>query len=100
MNQLKTYCYKSGFIAHKCKLLMTSHGRSDKNDVICDLYYKPITIVNDDCRIVNMLETSLTDDARVIIYDRRMFIVQATDFILGSTLCLQVPRLFSKPIYV
>ncbi len=27
------------------------------------LYYKAITIVNDDSRVVNMLETSLTDNA-------------------------------------
>ncbi len=44
------------------------------------LYYKPITIVNDDSSIVNKLETSLIDDARVIIYDRHMSIVQATEF--------------------
>ncbi len=44
----------------------------------CGLYYKPITIVTDDSSIVNKLETSLTDDARVIIYDHHMFIVQAT----------------------
>jgi hypothetical protein len=43
------------------------------------LYYKPMTIVNDDSRGVNKLEASLTNDARVIIYDRQMFIVQATD---------------------
>ena len=42
------------------------------------LYYKPMTIVNDDSRVVSKLETSLTDDARVIIYDHHMFIVQAT----------------------
>ncbi len=41
------------------------------------LYYKPMTIVNDDSRVVNKLETSLTDDARVVIYDHHMFIVQA-----------------------
>ncbi len=35
-------------------------------------------IVNDDSRIVNKLETSPTDDARVVIYDHHMFIVQAT----------------------
>ncbi len=34
-------------------------------------------IVNDDSTVVNKLETSLTDDARVVIYDRHMFIVQA-----------------------
>ncbi len=45
---------------------------------ISDLYYKPMMIVNDDSRVVNMLEASLTDDARVIIYDCHMIIVQAT----------------------
>jgi len=38
------------------------------------LYYQLMTIVN----VVNKLEASLTDDARVVIYDRHMFIVQAT----------------------
>ncbi len=33
-------------------------------------------IVNDNSRVVNELEASLTDDARVIIYDHHMFIVQ------------------------
>ena len=37
-----------------------------------------MTIVNDDSRVVNKLEASLTEDARVVIYDRHMFIVQAT----------------------
>jgi hypothetical protein len=36
---------------------------------ISGLYYKPMTIVNDDSRVVNKLEASLTDDARVFIYD-------------------------------
>jgi hypothetical protein len=36
-------------------------------------------IVNDDSRVVNKLEASLTDDARVDIYECHMFIVQATD---------------------
>ncbi len=34
-------------------------------------------IVNDDSRVVNKLEASLTDVDRVVIYDRQMFIVQA-----------------------
>ncbi len=42
------------------------------------MYYKLIVIVNDDSRVISKLGTSLTDDARVIIYDRHMFIVQAT----------------------
>jgi hypothetical protein len=45
---------------------------------INSLYYKPITIVSDDSSIINKLETSLIDEARVVIYDRHMFIVQAT----------------------
>ncbi len=46
---------------------------------ISGLYYKHITIVNDNSSIVNKFEASLTDDARVISYDRHMFIVSATD---------------------
>ncbi len=45
---------------------------------IISLYYKPITIINDNSSVINKLETSLIDDARVVIYDRHMFIVQAT----------------------
>jgi hypothetical protein len=48
------------------------------NLLICGLHYKLITIVNDDSRVINKLETSFTDEARVIIYNRRTFIVQAT----------------------
>ena len=47
--------------------------------VTSGLYYKPITIINDDSRVINKLETSVTDDARFIIYEHHMFIVQATD---------------------
>ncbi len=42
-------------------------------------YYKLMTVVNDDSRVVTKLETSLTDYARVFIYNRHMFIIQATD---------------------
>jgi hypothetical protein len=41
-----------------------------------------MTIVNDDSKVIGKLVTSLTDDARVIIYDRHIFIVQATGFTL------------------
>jgi hypothetical protein len=44
----------------------------------CSLYYKQITIVNDDSSIVNKFEASLTDGYRVIIYYHHMLIVQAT----------------------
>jgi hypothetical protein len=42
--------------------------------MLSGLYYKPMTIVNDDSRVVNKLEASLTDDVRVIIYNSHMFI--------------------------
>ncbi len=42
------------------------------------LYYKPMMIVNDDSRVINKLEASLTDSVRVVIYGYQMFIVQAT----------------------
>jgi hypothetical protein len=45
----------------------------------CGLYYKPMMIVNDDSRVINKLEASLTDDTIVITYDHHMFIVQSTD---------------------
>ncbi len=37
-----------------------------------------MTIINDDSRVITKLETSLTDNARDVIYDHHMFIVQAT----------------------
>ncbi len=46
------------------------------------LYYKLMTIVNDDSWVVNKLEASLTGDARVVIYDHHRFIVQATGVLL------------------
>ncbi len=51
--------------------------------------------VNDDSRVVNKLETSLADDARVIIYDRHMFIVQATGTVFTF---LFLPNLRIGPI--
>ncbi len=52
----------------------------------CGLYYKPMTLVNDDAKVINELEASLTDETRVIIYDRHMIIVQATGLLSGNTL--------------
>ncbi len=39
------------------------------------LYYKPMMIINDDSRVINKLETSLTDEARVVIYNCHVFMV-------------------------
>jgi len=60
----------------------------------CGLYYQHMTIANDDPSVVNKLGASLTDNARVFIYDRHMFIVQATDlanaFVLWVTKLMQL----------
>ncbi len=45
----------------------------------CGLYYKHMMIVNDDSSDISMWSSKLIDDARGIIYDHRMFIIQATD---------------------
>ncbi len=45
----------------------------------CGLYYKHVMIVNYAFSGINKLRASLNDDTRVIIYDRHMFIVQATE---------------------
>ncbi len=45
--------------------------------LVDELSVKHITIVNDNSCVINKFEASLTDDARVTIYDRHMFIVQA-----------------------
>jgi hypothetical protein len=47
-------------------------------------------VVNDNDRVVNKLETSLSDDAKVVIYDRHMFIVQATDYFTDSVTVFDV----------
>ncbi len=44
----------------------------------CGLYYKHVTIINYASSGVNKLKASHNDDARVVNYDRHMFIVQAT----------------------
>jgi len=54
------------------KFMMTSHVGIAMNDLICVLYYKHITIITDNSSVVNKFEASLTDDARVIIYDCHM----------------------------
>ncbi len=56
---------------------------------LCGLYYKPMTIVNDNSSIVSRWSFKLIDDPRVVIYDRHMFIVQATGQMTFSSLCLK-----------
>jgi len=41
-------------------------------------YYKYVMIVNDNSGVISKWSFKLIDDTRVIIYDRNMFIIQAT----------------------
>jgi hypothetical protein len=61
---------------------------------ISGLYYKPLMIVNDDSRVVNKLETSLTDNTIVVIYDRHVFKVRATGWVELSAISKHA-RLFA-----
>ncbi len=42
------------------------------------MHYKHNTILNDDCSVISKWHSSLFDDARVVIYDRNVFKIQAT----------------------
>jgi len=80
-------------LAHKHETKLEKPGRNRPSSLIapfvsytenkgceygpCGLYYKHVTIVNYASSDVNKLKASLNDDARVVIYDRHMFIVQA-----------------------
>jgi hypothetical protein len=64
--------FTSNFFFKKTQAIVPSLSQTS------GLYYKLMTIVNDNSRVVNKLEASLTDDDRVVIYDQHMFIVQAT----------------------
>jgi hypothetical protein len=52
-------------------------------------------IVNYEFSVVNEFGASLTDDTRVVIYDRQMFIVQAT----GITVLIQLDTLLMLTSY-
>ena len=49
------------------------------------LYYKHISIVNDDSSVVIKWSFKLIDATRGIIYDRHMFVVRATDLTRRQT---------------
>ncbi len=53
-------------------------SQQNKVDGTCGLYYKHTTIVHYASSVVNKLEALLTDYVRFVIYDRYVFVVQAT----------------------
>jgi hypothetical protein len=64
---------------------------------ICGLFYKHMPIVKDDSSIVSKWSSKLIDNARVIIYDHHMFIVQATN-VKTFTLLLLKNKLERLPL--
>jgi len=49
------------------------------------LYYKHMTIVNDDSSVISKWSSKLIDNARGVIYDHRVFIIQARCWRMGAT---------------
>jgi len=50
---------------------------------ICGLYYKHVTIVNDNSSVISKRSFKLIDDPKVVNYNHQRFIIQATgDFLL------------------
>ncbi len=75
---------------HDLSRMLTARSQKGRTQPkIWPLYYKHMMIVNDNSRVINKLEASLTNDARVIIYDCHMFIVQATDVISNLNFVLK-----------
>ncbi len=68
---------KNKFCSKKLSLNITQ--------LTCGLYYKHMTIINDDSSNIIKWSSKLIDAARGIIYDRHMFIVKATDALLSVT---------------
>ncbi len=79
-------CGSTVYVYAKLRLPLKSLFTSgDKLETTSGLYYKHTTIINDDSRVINKLEASLSDDARVIIYDCHMFIVLAISHLIQNS---------------
>ncbi len=63
-----------GFIKSESILAPKGSSHFKTQNIRCD----NVMIINDASSGVNKLKDSFNDDARVVIYDRHMFIVQAT----------------------
>jgi hypothetical protein len=82
------HCYKTFFLhtllrignLNKNPLSQSPKLRQNffKNFYTSGLYYKHIMIANYDYSTINKFGASLSDDARVVIYDHHMFIEQPT----------------------
>ncbi len=68
-------------ITYKCQNIKVQGVYKDFFAKLESLYYKHITIVNDDSSIISKWHLSLIDDARVIFYNCNFFIIQATGLI-------------------
>jgi hypothetical protein len=75
----QVFNFKFGSLALKLRKSVTNNAAKTQSS---GQYYKLMLIVNDDSWVINRLEASLIDDARLLIYDHHMFIVQATGLVL------------------
>jgi len=58
--------------------------------ITCGLYYKHMTIINDDSSIISRRSSKLIGGARVITYNRNMFIKEATEGANGSNAAVDI----------
>jgi hypothetical protein len=73
----------------------------DRQLMICGLYYKHMMIVNYASSVINNIEALLTDDARVVIYNCHVFIVQATEYVYNTDHCgLDIKLFTAVRIYI
>jgi hypothetical protein len=49
--------------------------------MFCGLYYKHVTIANDDSSVVSKWSLKLIDNARLVIYNCNMFTIKATGYV-------------------
>jgi hypothetical protein len=79
-NRMVFICWRA---AQGAKVSTATVIFAKENKLVCiSLYYKHVTIVYYASSGVKKLKASLNDGARVIIYDRDVFKVQATDNLL------------------
>jgi hypothetical protein len=67
-------------VSHKC--MASTQPLTELKTLPSGLFIKSTTVVNDVSSVISMLQTvaSLIDEAGVVIYDRNMFLILATDF--------------------
>ncbi len=76
------YCCQNKLNEIETLMLLKWHlNLSSKNlFCTCGLFYKHVTIVNDNSSVISKYSFKLSDDPRVVIYDGHRFIIQVIDY--------------------